>query len=237
MMLALRSLIFAIGMWGATLMAGLLSVFIWVFPYERRYAILNFWARFNIWWLKKTCRLDYQVEGMENVPSSTPVIVLSKHQSTFETIVFQVIFPRQVWVLKKELFWLPFFGWALALMRPIAIDRSKKSNSRTQIVEQGTQALKDGHWVVIFPEGTRVSVGKRGKYGIGGALLAQQSGFPILPIAHNAGYFWKRRGFIKYPGTIRIKIGTLLDSKDKNAKEINRLSEEWIEKTMMTLTP
>lgn len=236
-MLVIRSLIFAIGLWGATLAAGLLSIFIWVFPYERRYAILNFWARFNIWWLKQTCRLDYQVEGMENVPSNTPVIVLSKHQSAFETIVFQVIFPRQVWVLKKELQWLPFFGWALALMRPIAIDRSKKTNSRTQIVDQGMQALKDGHWIVIFPEGTRVPVGKRGKYGIGGALLAHKSGFPILPIAHNAGLFWKRRGFIKYPGVIRIKIGPLIDSKGKNAREINGLAESWIENTMKELTP
>jgi 1-acyl-sn-glycerol-3-phosphate acyltransferase len=236
-MLAIRSLLFSIGMWGATCAAGLLSLFIWVFPYERRYAILNFWARFNMWWLKKTCRLDYQVEGMENVPSNTPVIVLSKHQSAFETIVFQVIFPRQVWVLKKELQWLPFFGWALALMRPIAIDRSKKTSSRTQIVDQGTQVLKDGHWIVIFPEGTRVPVGERGKYGIGGALLAQKSGFPVLPVAHNAGYFWKRRGFIKYPGTIKIRIGALIDPQEKSAREINELAESWIEKTVKELTP
>lgn len=236
-MLIVRSLIFSIGMWGATVVAGLLSMFIWVFPYERRYAILNFWARFNMWWLKKTCRLDYQIEGLENVPSNTPVIVLSKHQSAFETIVFQVIFPRQVWVLKKELQWLPFFGWALALMRPIAIDRSKKTSSRNQIVDQGTQALKNGSWIVIFPEGTRVPVGERGKYGIGGALLAQKSGFPVLPVAHNAGYFWKRRGFIKYPGTIKIRIGALIDPQKKSAREINGLAEEWIEKTVQTLTP
>lgn len=236
MMLVLRSLIFAIGMWGATFVAGMLSLFIWVFPYERRYAILNFWAKFNIWWAKTICRLDYRVEGMENVPSS-PVIVLSKHQSAWETIFYQVLFPRQVWVLKKELQWLPFFGWALALMRPIIINRSKKHNSRTQIVDQGTQALQDGHWVVIFPEGTRVPVGEKGRYGIGGALLAQQSGFPILPVAHNAGHFWKRRGFLKHPGTIQVKIGPLINPKGKTAREINKLVEEWIEKTITTLTP
>lgn len=236
-MLVVRSLLFLLGMWGATVVAGVLSMFIWVFPYERRYAILNFWARFNLWWLKKTCRLDYRVEGLENVPSQTPVIVLSKHQSTFETIVFQVIFPRQVWVLKRELQWLPFFGWALALMRPIAINRAHKTSSRHQIIDQGTRALQNGTWVIIFPEGTRVPVGERVKYGIGGALLAQKSGFPVLPVAHNAGYFWKRRGFLKYPGTIQIRLGPLINPQGKSAKEINALVEEWIEKTMQTLTP
>ncbi len=134
--------------------------------------------------------------------------------------------------LKKELLWIPLFGWALALTQPIAINRSKKSQSFKQIIEQGTDRLTSGRWVVIFPEGTRTAPGEKKKYMIGGALLAEKSGYPVIPVAHNAGEFWKRNAFIKYPGTIQVRIGEMVDSKTLSARELNQTMQNWIEGQM-----
>ncbi|MDM8546869.1 lysophospholipid acyltransferase family protein [Candidatus Venteria ishoeyi] len=228
-MLILRSALFNMGLALATFMASFASLFIWVLPFPQRYRILNFWSRFILWWLKVICHLDYQIEGIENIPKDT-AIVLCKHQSTWETIALQQIFPRQVWVLKRELFWIPFFGWAMALLRPIAINRGKAREARQQLLTQGIASLQEGHWVVIFPEGTRVVPGQTKPYRMGGALLAEAAkNYPVVPVAHNAGYFWNQQNFIKRPGTIKLKIGTPIDPQGKSAKEINALVEDWIE--------
>lgn len=234
-MLFLRSLWFYCGMVMAVLVWTIIfTPFLLPLSYQKRYRIISGWAYFTSWWLEKTCRLTYQVEGAENIPT-TAAIILSKHQSAWETIVFQKIFPPQVWVLKQELFWIPFFGWALKSLNPIAIRRKNIRQSMQEIIEQGKDRLAKGIWVVIFPEGTRVAVGEKKRYGVGGAMLAEKSGYPVVPVAHNAGKFWPRSGFIKYPGTIKVVIGPVIDPQGKDYKEINRLTEEWIEGTMLNL--
>lgn len=203
-------------------------------PYRRRYRIITQWARLQGFLLNKLCRLDYRVEGAEHLPTGA-AIVMSKHQSAWETIVFQQIFPPQTWVLKHELMWIPFFGWALKLMRPIAIDRGAGRRAIEQVIEQGRERLQSGIWVVVFPEGTRVAPGARRRYGIGGAVLAAETGYPIVPVAHNAGSFWLRRGFLKKPGTVRVAIGPAIDPRGRKPDEIIKQVEEWIESKMKEL--
>lgn len=234
-MLLLRSLAFFVGSVAATLVIGGLGIFTAPFPFNVRYRFISQWARFNLWWLKITCGLSYRVTGREHIPSGN-AIILCKHQSTWETLALQAIFPPQVWVLKRELLWVPFFGWGLAMLEPISIDRRARRKSVEQIIEQGKKRLADGRWVVIFPEGTRVAPGARRRYGIGGAALAEQSGYPVVPVAHNAGEFWPRRGFIKHPGVIDIRVGPPIDSRGKSAAEINALTQAWIEGEMQRMS-
>jgi len=200
------------------------------FSYSVRYSISSAWAKLVIKGLKVICNLDFEITGAENIKGNG--IIFCKHQSAWETFALQVIFPEQCWVLKRELLWIPLFGWALALVQPIAIDRSKKSKSFRQIIKQGTQRLTSGRWVVIFPEGTRTAPGEKKKYMIGGALLAEKSGYPVIPVAHNAGEFWRRKAFIKYPGTIQVRVGEMIDSKEFSARELNQKAESWIEGQM-----
>ncbi len=230
-----RSVLFNAGMAISTLIFAPLSVLTFPLPYRWRYTFITQWSRFNLWWLGITCRLHYVVEGREHVPAG-PVIVLAKHQSAFETLAFQRIFPPQVWLLKRELLWVPFFGWGLAMLEPIAIDRKAGRKALQQLLIDGTQRLEHGRWVVIFPEGTRMAPGTRGRYAPGGAILAARSGYPVVPVAHNAGEFWPKRGFIKRPGTVRIVIGPLIDSRGRDAQEINTLVEQWIEETMKKIS-
>jgi len=234
-MLLVRSGLFALCQWAATLIFGPLSLLTLPFPYRFRYQFITLWTHFNLRCLKKICRLDYRVEGIENIPQRN-AIILCKHQSAWETLALQKIFPPQVWVLKRELLWIPFLGWGLAMLDPIAIDRKAGRRALQQIVEQGTQRLNTGRWVVIFPEGARMAPGVKGRYAIGGALLAEKSGYPVVPVAHNAGEFWPRNSLLKYPGVIRVVIGPLIESKDKSAAEINALAENWIETTQRELS-
>ncbi len=178
--------------------------------------------------LRVICGIRYRVLGAEHIPE-TPSIVLSKHQSAWETLAFQKIFPPQVWVLKKELLRIPFFGWGLAMTSPIAIDRSSGKAALEQVVEQGRDRLKQGFWVVIFPEGTRIAPGKKGKYRIGGAWLATHVDVPVVPVAHNAGEFWGRNSFIKRPGTITVSIGAPIDPGGMDPGDLNVKVEAWIE--------
>jgi 1-acyl-sn-glycerol-3-phosphate acyltransferase len=149
--------------------------------------------------------------------------------------VYQEIFPPQTWVLKRELMWIPFFGWALALLHPIAIDRGSGRKAIEQVVAQGRDRLRSGIWVVVFPEGTRVAPGTRRRHGIGGAVLAAETGYPVVPVAHNAGSFWPRRSFFKRPGTVRVVIGPVIEAQGKTAEEIRDLAEKWIENKMREL--
>ena len=185
--------------------------------------------------LRNLCGIRYQIIGAENIPK-TPSIVLSKHQSAWETLAFQKIFPPQVWVLKKELLRIPFFGWGLAMTSPIAIDRSAKKKALEQIVEQGKDRLKQGFWIVIFPEGTRIPPGQRGKYRIGGAWLATHTNTRVVPVAHNAGELWGRNSFIKYPGTITVSIGEPIDPTGMEPGELNAQVEAWIEFEMLRIS-
>lgn len=223
-------------MWLATAVFAPLSVLTFPFPPLARYRFISQWTRFTLWWLKITCNLRYRVLGREHLPRDT-AIALVKHQSTWETLALQEILPPQVWVLKRELLWVPLFGWGLAMLDPIAIDRRAGKRAITQIIEQGRQRLDTRRWVVVFPEGTRVAAGEHGRFGIGGAVLAAETGHPVVPIAHNAGYFWPRRGFIKRPGTITAVIGPVIDSRGRSADEINRLAEAWIKETTASLAP
>jgi 1-acyl-sn-glycerol-3-phosphate acyltransferase len=166
--------------------------------------------------------------GAENIPKK-PTIVLSKHQSAWETLAFQQIFPPQVWVLKKELLHFPFFGWGLAMTSPIAINRSQGKAALKQIIRQGRDRLQKGLWIIIFPEGTRIDPGKKGRYGIGGAWLATNTGVSVVPVAHNAGVLWGKNSFIKFPGTITVSIGEPIDPAGMDANELNNKVEEWIE--------
>lgn len=229
--LLLRSLLFSIGMITSTGVVALLVVFGFFLPFTQRYRLSQLWSRFNIWWLRVTCRIDYQLSGVEHIPNQ-PVIVMAKHQSTWETVFLQQYLPPMAWVIKRELLWLPFFGWAMALLRPIAINRRAGASSVKQVIRQGVEHLRQGQWVLIFPEGTRVAPGARQRYGMGGAVLAVHSGCPVLPVALNAGEFWPRRGFIKRPGTVQVVFGPLLDSNGRSPQELTRQVEEWIENAM-----
>ncbi len=205
------------------------------FSMRWRYGINSLWSKIFLWALRVFCGLKYQIEGMENVPDK-PVIIFSKHQSTYETILYPAIFDNLAWILKRELFWIPFFGWSLWLMRPIAINRKAGSRAVEQIVQQGTQYLEENRWVLIFPEGTRMKPGAKPNYRIGGAMLASRSEYSILPIAHNAGEFWPRHSLTKWSGTISFVVGPLIESKGKTPGEVNKLAEQWIEEKMQEIS-
>jgi 1-acyl-sn-glycerol-3-phosphate acyltransferase len=202
---------------------------------HNRYRVTSTWTRMILFLLEHVCGLRYRILGAENIPD-TPSIVLSKHQSAWETLAFQKIFPPQVWVLKKELLRIPFFGWGLAMTSPIAIDRSAGRSALDQVVEQGRNRLEQGFWVVIFPEGTRIPIGQKGKYRIGGAWLATHTGVPVVPVAHNAGEFWARNAFIKKPGTITVSIGKPINPSDMEPNALNAQVENWIESEMAQIS-
>lgn len=235
-MIFIRSLVFYIVLIPFTIFYATLCLFTFPLPFQYRYIAVTTWSRFMVWWLGACCNLHYKVEGSENIPKGA-AIILSKHQSMWETIAFQKIFPTQTWVMKRSLLFIPFFGWALALIEPISIIRHQKKKSVHQIIEQGRKQLKAGKLVIIFPEGQRVLPGEHGHFATGGARLAEKTGYPVIPVAHNAGEFWKRRGFLKHPGTIHVIIGAPIESKDKSFEQINDEAKHWIKKTMKRLSP
>lgn len=234
-MRALYSTLFYLGLFLATALIVTFSPLLFPFSQKLRSRYISLWAYFVIWWLKITCNLDFQVEGRENIPDNN-ALILAKHQSAWETIALQTIFPPQTWVLKRELLWLPIFGWGLALTRPIAIDRAAGKKALRQVINQGIDRLQRGLWVVIFPEGTRTAPGQRQRYAIGGAMLAEKSGYPIVPVCHNAGEFWPKQGFSKKPGVITLVIGEPFSPVGMKAGEINTRVEEWIETTYQSIT-
>jgi len=199
-----------------------------------RNVLISGWARSMIWWLRVTCGIRHEVTGLENLPES-PSIILSKHQSAWETLAFQAIFPTQVYVLKRELLWIPIFGWGLAMSSPIAIDRSAGREALKKLVANGAARLKSGLWVVIFPEGTRIAPGEKGKYQIGGAWLATHTKTQVVPVAHNAGRYWAKNSFIKKPGIIHIHIGKPIQTAGLKADALNQQVEQWIESEMAVL--
>ena len=228
-MLILRSLLFYIGQIISTILIAPIGIIAFPLDFKKRYYLITRWAVFNLWWLKICCNITYEIKGKDNIPGK-PCIVMSKHQSAFETLALQQIFIPQVWILKKELLQIPIYGWGLASMQPIAINRNSTIKSFRQIADQGCERLQKGYWVIIFPEGTRVAPNKKKKYLPGGGMLAEKSGAQVVPVAHNAGRLWPRNSMIKKPGLITIKIGPVIESENKSAKEITDEVENWIEK-------
>lgn len=233
-MTTLRSLIFLLLQLILTPIFSTLAIFTFPFSPLTRYRLISSYAKTMIWLVGAVCGIRHQVIGIENIPKQ-PCIVLCKHQSAWETLALQAIFPPQAWVLKRELLWIPFFGWGLAMTSPIAINRSDGKGAVKQLLKQGKERLAQGFFVVIFPEGTRVPFGQRGKYKIGGSLLAASAGVPVVPVAHNAGRLWGRAAFSKHAGLVTMSIGQPIDTTGLKADEINARTEAWIENEIQQL--
>jgi 1-acyl-sn-glycerol-3-phosphate acyltransferase len=214
-------------MLSACVVGGFMGVCFWL-PYRYRFAMARGWARGLFRVLERLCGLKFVVEGRERIPPGAH-IVMSNHASAWETIAQFVIFPPHVWVLKRELLWIPFVGWGLKVLRPIAINRGEGHRSVNQVVEQGKARLADGLWIIVFPEGTRVMAGETKKFGVSGALLATATGKLVIPLSHDAGRYWPRRGFIKKPGTIHVVIGEPIASAGKNPRTLNEEVRQSIE--------
>jgi 1-acyl-sn-glycerol-3-phosphate acyltransferase len=230
----LRSVVFLVLQTALTIIWSIISLL--TFPFEplTRYRIITTWSRIVVWLARVICGIRYEVRGLERLPRQ-PSIVLGKHQSAWETLAFQVFLPPQVWVLRRSLLRVPFFGWGLAMASPIAIDRSAGMQALKQTLEQGRDRLARGFWIIIFPEGTRVPPGQRVKYQVGGAWLAAKTGAPVVPIAHNAGRLWRRNAFLKFPGVITVSIGEPIDPAGLKPEELNRRVEDWIESEVARL--
>jgi len=209
-----------------------------VLPLEKRYRVTMVWTRFCIWLADKLLGIKYQVKGIENMPKG-PAILLSKHQSTWETLFYPGFFlPRELcYVFKRELLMLPFFGWGIGLLKMIHIDRNKGSNAFEGVVSQGKEKLAEGRLIIMFPEGTRIPVGESGKYKSGGARLAVRTGAPVIPIAHNAGECWPRNAFIKKPGLITVSIGPAIQTDGRDSEDVNKEVQQWIESEMRLISP
>jgi 1-acyl-sn-glycerol-3-phosphate acyltransferase len=201
-----------------------------------RYRVITGWTRFITWLARRLLRIEYVVRGRHNIPRE-PCVILSKHQSAWETLAYSSIFPPHVYVVKRELLWIPFFGWGLALMSPIAIDRAAQRRAIRRLTKLGGERLKQGFSIMIYPEGTRVAVGRRGAYKLGGAAVAVENGARVLPVAHNAGLVWPRHSFVKYPGKVSIIIGPVIETAGLTAAQVTKRVEDWIENEMANLTP
>ncbi len=232
--MVLRSTLFALFLTLITPVFAVIAMLTFPLPALTRYRVISVWSLCVMWAARVVCGIRYRVIGHENIPAE-PCIILSKHQSAWETLAFQQIFPPQVWVLKRELLRVPFFGWGLAMLSPIAIDRSLRRAALQQLVEQGVERLAAGFCIVIFPEGTRIAPGNRGKYRPGGARLAVQTGTTVIPVAHNAGTCWGRNAFLKRPGLITVSIGAPIRPDGTDAETLAKRVEDWIEGEMLQL--
>lgn len=233
--LYVRSAIFFVAMTTSALVVGLMTLLVYPWGFDVRYRVAQLWVRFVLWALARICHLHFEVRGLENVPARN-AIVASKHQSTWETIGLQTVFRPVCFILKRELLQLPVWGWAMASLEPIAIDRAAKSAAMKQVLREGESRLMSGRWLILFPEGTRVAPGQKGRYGASAGMLAQRTGYPVVPVAHNAGEFWARHGFLKHPGTISMRIGPPIEPAALTATEISQRAEQWIESQMSELT-
>jgi len=226
----LRSAVYALVQALATPPYAIVALLTFPLPVHARYRIITSWSRLMVWAAEHICGIRYRVLNGGNVPGE-PCIILAKHQSAWETLAFQAIFPPQVWVIKRELLWVPFFGWGLAMLKPIAIDRSGGARALRQTLEQGKDRLARGFNIVIFPEGTRTAPGTRGRYHPGGAWLALKTGARVLPVAHNAGARWPRNAWLKHPGVVTVSVGVPLEPQG-TAEELMQRVENWIENEM-----
>jgi 1-acyl-sn-glycerol-3-phosphate acyltransferase len=225
-MLLLRSLLYFVGSIISLILITLCGLFFVFSSYPTRQKFLSQWAIFCIWWLKVTLNITTNIIGQENVKKS-PCIIISNHQSTWETLAFQTIFPAHTWVLKQELLWLPIFGWSLAMLKPIIINRGDKLKAIKKVIKQGTERLNKGISIVIFPEGTRQPYKHLGEYQNGGAAIAKKSGYGIVPVYHNAGNIWPKGSFIKKPGVITVIIGEVISDSNLTSSEVTEKIRNW----------
>ena len=235
-MLLVRSALFQIYFYTSVcFFATLVFLSFWL-PYRVRFWYAKTWGHSMMRAGEILCGWRYQVEGLENVPDE-PSVILIKHTTVFEAYAQLALFPAQTWVLKRELLWIPIFGWGLAAMKPIAINRKAGRSAVKQVIDIGKQRLEEGICVTVFPEGTRVAPGTTKKYGISGAALANEAGVKVLPVAHNAGDLWSRRSAYRKAGLIRVVIGEPIDGAAQSPKETNRIVQEWIEGKMAEISP
>ena len=204
-------------------------------PFRPLYRFARGWARTNFWLLKLFCGLDWTIEGAERIPREGAHVSMWKHTSTWETLAQMIVFPPQAWVLKRQILWIPLVGWATWMLKCIAIDRGAGHRAVNQVLDLGRERLSAGIWVLIFPEGTRMAPGETRKYGMSGALLASQAGVKLVPVAHDAGAYWPRRGLVKSPGVVRVVIGPPVEAAGRDPRQLNAEVQDWIEGTMRTL--
>jgi 1-acyl-sn-glycerol-3-phosphate acyltransferase len=236
MLIWFRSTLFIIGVVILLVLFLPLALVLKFFPLMRRHEIISQkWTRAVMLWLRFTCGLDYTVIFKGTLPT-TPAVIMCKHQSAWETLALQLIMPLHVWVLKRELLWIPIFGWELSTMGPIAINRQSRAIAQKQLIEQGADRITQGFWIMIFPEGTRIAPGNRGQYKYGGARLASMLDIPLIPIAHNAGEFWPKNSFRKYPGNVTVIVGEAIYPNGRDPKAITQEIENWIENEMLSIT-
>ncbi len=233
-MIVLRSALFAVLQTLLTVIFAIIALFTFPFSARIRYRTITLWNRSVVWLARVLCGIRYRVIGLENLPG-TPAVVMAKHQSAWETIALPVLLPPMALVIKRELLWVPFFGWGMAMLSPIAINRAEGRAALKQIVAQGRDRLAQGFGVMIFPEGTRVAPGEVGRYGIGGAWLATHTGAPVVPVAHNAGEYWPKNSFLKRPGLITLSIGPVIQTKGLKPDALNEQVKVWIETEMAHL--
>jgi 1-acyl-sn-glycerol-3-phosphate acyltransferase len=233
--LFIRSFIFQTGFAISCILYCFICLLAAPFPLRIRYKVTQQWIAGMVSWCRFICHVDYQIDGWHHAREIKSGIIMSKHQSAWETFFLSSSFDQVAMIIKKELLWMPFLGWGLGLLSPIAINRKDTKSAMQQIIQQGKRCLEAGRWVVIFPEGTRVASGQIGEYRIGGARLAVATGYPIVPMAHNAGRLWPRKKFILRPGLIRVVFGPPIDPQGKTAEEVLELTKNWIENQMLEL--
>lgn len=233
LLLVARSGCFYLGLLLIVMASGVTSCFIWGLPFNRRQSLAATSNYLILNWLRLTCGVKVNVTGLENLPAG-PCVILSNHQSAWESFYIQWLVQPASFVLKQELLWLPFFGWTIAAMGPIAIKRSKPGAAMRQVLKQGRDRLRNGIKVVIYPEGTRNPSGKLGSFKTGGAALAKLADVPVVPLAHNAGAHWPADSWLKYPGTIDVHIATPLDSSAYSARELAEKAHSWVSASLET---
>lgn len=233
-MTLLRSALFALALVLVTPPYAILALLSFPLPRMARYRLISAWSRMALWLAWLLCGIRWKIEGRKHLPDE-PAVILSQHQSAWETLAFQEIFPPQVQVVKRELLWIPFFGWGLAMMSPIAIDRARGTAALREMARQGRERLAQGFWVVVFPEGTRVPPGEQRAYHQGGAWLAVNCGVPVVPVAHNAGKLWPRNAFVKRAGTVTVRIGPAIGTRGRQPKDVMAEVKAWIEAQQPTL--
>ncbi len=227
-MLFFRSTLYFLGSTIAIFFVALVTIILFFLPFRARYYVASKWAQFCICWINITLNIKINVVGKENIPNEA-CIIISNHQSTLETLAFQTIFPEQTWVFKKELLMIPLFGWAIALLKPVVIDRGRKVAAMKKVILHGSERLSRGIFLVVFPEGTRQPYGKLGNYQNGGAAIAKKSNNKVIPVFHDSGKCWPKGSFVKKPGTVNIVIGKPIHPESKTATEITDEIFTWTE--------
>ncbi|WP_432696831.1 lysophospholipid acyltransferase family protein [Marinobacterium sp. YM272] len=230
---ALRSGLYYLLMYPVTIIYAIFCLIVGpLLPFRARFAVLSSINYFYIAWLRISCGVKVDVQGRENLPKGQAFVVVANHQSEWETLYLQLLVRPQVVVLKRELLKIPFFGWALALLKPIALDRSERRGALKQLLQQGVARLQEGIPVLIFPQGTRLPVGKLGRMNKGGSMLACKAGVPVVPLVHNAGVFWPGKSFVKYPGTVQVRVGKPVPVEGRSVDEVQKDASEWMEQQM-----